>query len=172
MKGKSIIYPNAYVRGDFARVRIGRYCDIGEGTLIRPPFDPHAYIDTKEKIDKSKNAVDAKSRNKSTPSGFLPLLIGSHTHIGSNCVIEASSIGSRVSIGDNCVIGQRAVIKDCCRIESGTVIPDGMNIPPFSIVRGIPGRILLDHTLPESWVVEMVDDSVQVFENFVTNQTE
>jgi len=191
MKGKSIILPNVYVRGDFANVRIGRYCHIGNDTIIRPPFTPTINL-----VNSFQATETIKSKNRSSLSSqeqeqqqqqqqqqqqlsFLPLQIGSYTRIGSQCIIEASSIGSSVTIGDACVIGQRVLIKDCCRIESGTILPEGMVIPPFSVVRGCPGKIVNENyfggsagMLPESSAVEIVDESVKLFEEFVEQEKE
>jgi len=71
------------------------------------------------------------------------------------------------------VIGQRVLVKDCCRIEAGSVIPEGMVIPPFSIVRGCPAQIVNNgETLPESCSVEILDNSVKLFEDFVEKEKE
>ena len=171
MKGKSIIFPNVYVRGDYATVRIGRYCHIGNGTIVRPPYAPSIVNINSNKNSSSNDNDSKKKEGKSTvPPPFLPILIGSNTRIGSDCIIEASSVGSSVIIGDGCVIGPRVHIKDCCYIESGTVIPEGMVIPPFSIVRGSPAKIVDGEMLPESSAVEFVDESVKLFEDFVEEE--
>lgn len=70
---------------------------------------------------------------------YYPMKLGDHIHIGSGTIIEAAQIGSYVSIGSNVQIGKFAVIKDCVRIEDGTVIPPNATIPSFSIVSGKPG---------------------------------
>jgi len=149
MKGKSIIHQGAHIRGDFHTVRIGRYCHIGENTIIRPPSYQTSLNKEEEQIS------------------FLPLIIGSHTRIGNDCVIEAASIGASVFIGDNCVISKRVIIKDCCYIEEGTVIASDMVIPPFSRVKGCPGRIVEEGLMPESVAVTFVDDCVGKFSDFV-----
>mmetsp|Transcript_19427 Transcript_19427/g.22502 ORF Transcript_19427/g.22502 Transcript_19427/m.22502 type:complete len:190 (+) Transcript_19427:71-640(+) len=149
MKGKSIIHNNAIIRGDLTNIRIGRYCQIGNNTIIRPPSYQISLNTEKEQIQ------------------FLPCLIGNHTRIGQNCVIEAAAIGSSVYISDRCVISKRVIIKDCCYIEKGTVIPPDMVIPPFSRVSGCPGKIVDDTILPESIAVIFVDECVKGFSQFV-----
>jgi len=149
MKGKSIIHAGAHIRGDFQTVRIGRYCHIGEKTIIRPP-SYHASLDPNE--DQIK---------------FLPLVIGNHTRLGKDCVIEAASIGSAVYIGDGCVIQKRVIIKDCCFIEAGTVIAADTVIPPFSRVKGRPGKIVEEGFMPESIAVTFVEDCVEEFTKFL-----
>lgn len=150
MRGKSIIKDGVHIRGDFSTVKIGRYCTIHENTIIRPPSYQASF--------------DANAEEQIK---FLPLLIGNHTRIGKNCVIEAASIGASVYIGDNVVISKRVIVKDCCYIESGAVIVDDTVIPPFSRVKGCPAKIVEEGLMPESVVVTFPEDCVQGFTEFV-----
>lgn len=36
----------------------------------------------------------------------------------------------------------RCVLKDCCRIEPGSVLPPDTVIPPFALVAGVPGAFM------------------------------
>lgn len=149
MKGKSVVLPHVHIRGDLGRVRIGRYCRIAVGTVLRPPY----------------------AQTEPGPDGavrFIPLVVGSNSRIGSRCVIEAAAVGSSVFIGDGCVLSKRVIVKDCCRIEDGTVLPPDAVIPPFSVVAGCPGRIVGE--LPESAAVDLVDESVDEYTAFVQGQ--
>lgn len=38
LQGKVIVQSGAIIRGDLANVRTGRYCVIGKGAVVRPPF--------------------------------------------------------------------------------------------------------------------------------------
>jgi len=77
--------------------------------------------------------------------------IGDHVFIGEGSVVEAAVVGNWVKIGRDCVIGKFAIIKDCVRIEDGTVIAPNTVIPSFSLVRGRPGVVVeeLPETAPE-----------------------
>ncbi len=151
MKGKSIIHPQVHLRGDFQSIRIGRYCHIGKGTILRPPSYQASLPGDEEQ----------------EPIKFLPLIVGSHTRIGKDCVVEAAAIGSSVYIGDDCVISKRVIIKDCCYIEKGTVIAPDTVIPPFSRVAGCPGVLVEEGLMPESVAVTSVDNCVEAFTDFV-----
>ena len=70
IKGRSILHKGVRVRGDLQIVKIGRYCEIGESTSLEPPLYPYQ----KEKR--------------------IPMIIGSHTHIGKDCEIQGAAIGS------------------------------------------------------------------------------
>lgn len=160
MKGKCVIAEGVIIRGDFASVRIGRYCHLGHKTIIRPP----SYLKSLGIMSRDTKAGDSPN---SAQLQFLPLLVGNHTHIGTDCIIESASIGSSCSIGNSCVISKRVVIKDCCYIHDGTIIPPDTVIPPFSRVLGCPARIFNKDELPESVAVTSVDDRVRDFSHFV-----
>mmetsp|Transcript_22599 Transcript_22599/g.49135 ORF Transcript_22599/g.49135 Transcript_22599/m.49135 type:complete len:189 (+) Transcript_22599:124-690(+) len=110
IKGRSILHQGVKVRGDLQIVKIGRYCEIGASTSLEPPENPFQQ-------DKR-----------------VPMIIGSHTHIGKECSIRGAAIGSMVSIGDNVEIGKRCIIKDNCVIESNVVLGDDTVIPPFTLI--------------------------------------
>ncbi|RKP10323.1 trimeric LpxA-like protein [Thamnocephalis sphaerospora] len=132
--GKTIIQPNCVIRGDLCRigaghsvvvVGIGRYCLLGTGSVIRPPYKVY------------RGAFN-----------YYPIKIGDHVVIGEGTIVEAASIGSFVYIGKNCVIGRFAIIKDCVRIEDNTVIAPNTVVSSFSVYAGSPG-VWVDE-LPES----------------------
>ncbi|KAI9227757.1 MAG: dynactin subunit P25 [Piptocephalis tieghemiana] len=131
--GKTVIQSNCVIRGDLRRVgpghavvvAIGRYCLLGSGSVIRPPYKTY------------KGSF-----------GYYPMKIGDHVHIGEGSIVEAASIGSFVHIGRNCIIGRFAIIKDCCRIEDNTVIAPNTIMASFSIYSGSPGVFIGE--LPES----------------------
>jgi len=140
IKGRSIIMDGVVVRGDLAVVRIGRYCVIENGTLLEPPPHPH---------DRSK---------------CVPLVVGSHTHIGRNTTVCAAAIGSMVWIGDNVKLGKRCIIKDNCVIESGTEIGDGTIVPPFTRIS--KAKISNYQELPPSVAVQLQEVSISRFDEF------
>uniref|UniRef100_A0A7S0C6H6 Dynactin subunit 5 n=1 Tax=Proboscia inermis TaxID=420281 RepID=A0A7S0C6H6_9STRA len=153
MKGKSVVLAYAILRGDFnSPIRIGRYVSIGIHTILRPP-----------------TLIESSGGRSMKPTmSYLPITVGNNTRIGKYCVIEATAVGSSVFIGDDVVLSKRCIIKDCCRIEDGTVVPSDMVIPPFSIVKGCPAKIVGE--LPESAAVDIVDESVDAYTAFVQEQ--
>ncbi len=62
--------------------------------------------------------------------------------MGTHSIVEAALIGSHVHIGADCVIGKFAIIKDSVRVLDGTVVLPNMVVPSFSIVAGRPGRVV------------------------------
>lgn len=79
----------AIVRGDLRRsaagqhvvVSMGRYCLIGEGSVLRPPGKIYKGAFT-----------------------FYPVRIADYVHIGPDCIVEAASLGLGVEIGARSII--------------------------------------------------------------------
>ncbi|KAG9235453.1 dynactin [Amylocarpus encephaloides] len=134
--GKTVIQAEVIIRGDLLRtypsssgdggkgghpvaVAIGRYCFFARACDLRPPGKMY----------------------KGTFSHY-PLKIADHVFIGPSSIIEAALVGSHVNIGANCIIGKFVIIKDFVRVLNGTVVPPNMVIPSFSVVAGIPGRVV------------------------------
>lgn len=114
--GKTIIHGGSIIRGDLANISIGKLSVVGKNTVIRPPY-------------------------KGFRGGIalFPVTIGDHVFIEEDCVISAASIGSHVHVGKGCVIGKRCILRDCCYIAPGTVLPADTVVPPFSHFSGKPG---------------------------------
>lgn len=68
-------------------------------------------------------------------------------HVGDHVTVGHGSILHGATIEDNCVIGMNAVVLDGAVvghgsvIAAGAVVPQGMNIPPLSMVMGIPAKV-------------------------------
>ena len=95
---------------------------------------------------------------------MAPIVIGSHTNIQDGTIVHVDegfpcTIGQRVGVGhrvilhgctveDDCLIGMGAILLNNVRIGTGSVvaagavIPEGMTVPPRSVVMGVPGRIV------------------------------
>jgi len=114
--GKSIIEHNTTLRGDLAKIEIGYYVVIGEGTILKPA----------EKFGDSLQ--------------FIEMKIGDYTVVGRNCVIRAMKIGYCCWIGEGAVINNRCTIKDCAMILDDTVLAPGTVVPSYTVFAGNPGK--------------------------------
>lgn len=140
--GNSIVRNGVRIRGDlacvcihvfsrrscFRRVRIGRYCDIGQGAALRPPY---------------------RINGDGVSLSFLPVAVASHVIIGSGALIEAvrpacsslqfchiqAWIGVGVRVGAYAIVGKSCVLKDYCIVAAGAIVPDDAVLAPMSIVR-------------------------------------
>ncbi|MDG2383866.1 MAG: gamma carbonic anhydrase family protein [Pirellulaceae bacterium] len=97
-----------------------------------------------------------------------PIQIGPGSNVQDSCVLHADpgfpcEIGENVTIGhaavvhgatieDNVLIGLRAVVLNGARVRSGSVIAagaivtEGVEIPPHSLVMGVPGKVVRETT--------------------------
>ena len=77
-----------------------------------------------------------------------------HTDAGQPCVVgDRVTVGHRAilhgcTIGDDCLIGMGAIVLSGAKIGAGSVVGagalvrEGQEIPPGSLVVGVPGRVL------------------------------
>jgi carbonic anhydrase/acetyltransferase-like protein (isoleucine patch superfamily) len=95
---------------------------------------------------------------------LAPIVIGAQSNVQDGTIVHVDSgfpclVGRRVGVGhrvilhacvveDECLIGMGAVLLNRVRIGTGSVvaagavIPEGMIVPPHSLVMGVPGRIV------------------------------
>ncbi|MEB2312967.1 MAG: gamma carbonic anhydrase family protein [Sorangiineae bacterium] len=75
-------------------------------------------------------------------TGVSNTIIGEDVTVGHGAIIHGGLIGDRALIGMGAVILDNAEIGEACLIAAGTVVPPRVKIPPRSLVRGQPGRVI------------------------------
>ena len=70
-----------------------------------------------------------------------PVRVGEGVSIGHNATVHGCVIEDNCLIGIGARILNNAHIGEGSIIAAGTVIPEGMRVPPRSLVMGIPGRV-------------------------------
>jgi acetyltransferase-like isoleucine patch superfamily enzyme len=99
-----LILPGAILRGDLRRtspgqhvvISIGRYCLVGEGSVVRPPGKCYkGYAESR---------LPDESLMHQRAFTFYPMRISDNVHIGPECIVEAASIGYGVTIGEGCIV--------------------------------------------------------------------
>jgi carbonic anhydrase/acetyltransferase-like protein (isoleucine patch superfamily) len=95
---------------------------------------------------------------------MAPIVIGSQTNLQDGTMVHVDEdvpcrIGSRVGVGhrvilhgctvaDECLIGMGAILLNNVSVGTGSVVaagavlPEGMQVPPRSLVMGVPARIV------------------------------
>lgn len=139
--GKTIILRGAIIRGDLAPVEVGKHCVVGENVVLRGPDQLY------------KGSVV-----------YIPLVVGKHVVIERDTSVQAASVGSHVHIGRDCVIDKRCIIKDCVRILDGTVLAPGTVVPPYCVYGGVPGRFV--SRLPDSYPLAVEALTSSFYEHF------
>mmetsp|Transcript_18379 Transcript_18379/g.54606 ORF Transcript_18379/g.54606 Transcript_18379/m.54606 type:complete len:216 (+) Transcript_18379:248-895(+) len=114
--GDSVVREGARVRGDLARVRLGRYCDVGRNVVLSPP--PRA--------------------DEAGATAYVPMTVGSHATFREHCVVEAAAVGEGCVIGPRAVVGRCAVLKDYCVVAADARVPEDFVAEPFAVITGAP----------------------------------
>ena len=69
------------------------------------------------------------------------LTIGNNVTIGHGAIVHGCTVADEVLIGMGAVILNHAQIGTGCLIAARALVTEGMQVPPNSVVMGIPGRV-------------------------------
>ncbi|MHB8126868.1 MAG: gamma carbonic anhydrase family protein [Desulfitobacteriaceae bacterium] len=114
----SSVWFNCVLRGDIAKIVIGKSTNIQDGTIIHGAQFP-------------------------SPT---PVNIGDKVIIGHNAVIHACTIGNGSLIGMGALVLNRAIIGEGCLIGAGSIVTEDMVVPPGKMVIGSPARAIREVT--------------------------
>ena len=129
---ESSVWMCVVIRGDVHRIRIGRRSNVQDGTVVH-------------------------------------VMKGTHeTTIGDNVTIGHAAVVHGCTIEDQCLIGMGAILLNGSHVgaqsivAAGTLLTEGMKVPPRSLVMGSPGKVkrLLTHA--------EVDDIQQYADRYVS----
>lgn len=135
LHAQASIHPEAYIAtsarlvGD---VRIGKHCSLWPFVAARGDLN---YITIGDETNVQEGAILHLSESH-------PLIIGKGVTVGHKATLHACMVK------DHCLIGMQATVLDGAIVGTGSIIgaaalvPQGMRVPPRSLVLGIPGRIV------------------------------
>jgi carbonic anhydrase/acetyltransferase-like protein (isoleucine patch superfamily) len=103
-----------------------------------------------------------------------PVRVGTESHVGDAAVLHVSTVAEQVMVGhgavlndatvaDGALVGFNATVTDSTIgertiVASGTVVPEGYEVPPESFVRGMPAEV--------TPLAETAIDAEAVFEEY------
>jgi carbonic anhydrase/acetyltransferase-like protein (isoleucine patch superfamily) len=70
-----------------------------------------------------------------------PTTIGADVSVGHGAVVHGCTIGDEVLIGMNATVLNRAVIGAGSLVAAGSVVLEGTEVPPRSLVAGVPAKV-------------------------------
>jgi carbonic anhydrase/acetyltransferase-like protein (isoleucine patch superfamily) len=108
---ESSVWMAAVVRGDVHWIRVGRRSNIQDGTIV------HAM------------------------TGTHPTAIGSEVTIGHGALVHGCTIEDHCLIGMGAILLNGAHIGTQSIVAAGTLVIEGMKVPPKSLVMGSPGKV-------------------------------
>lgn len=126
--GRAMIADDATVLGD---VRLGADVNIWFGVRVR---GDDCWIEIGDETNVQDNTVVHVDVD-------APLRIGKGVTIGHGALVHG------VEIGEHCLIGMGSILLGGCRIGresivgAGALVPEGMVIPPRSLVLGMPAKV-------------------------------
>jgi carbonic anhydrase/acetyltransferase-like protein (isoleucine patch superfamily) len=112
----SSVWPQAVIRGDMQRIRIGARTSVQDGCVLHithaGPFNPEGF----------------------------PLLIGDDVTIGHQALLHGCTVGNRVLIGMACIVMDGAVIEDQVVLGAGSLVPPGKRLLSGYLYVGRPAQ--------------------------------
>jgi carbonic anhydrase/acetyltransferase-like protein (isoleucine patch superfamily) len=130
------------------------------------PIDPEAYVHPAAILC---GDVTLGARASVWPAAVLrgdtaPIVVGEDSNVQDGAVLHVDpgvpvTIGTRVAVGhraivhgatvhDDCLIGMGAILLNRVVVGSGSIVgagalcPEGMEVPPDSVVLGVPARVV------------------------------
>ncbi len=128
------IAPGAYVIGD---VKVGEKSSIWYNCVVRGDVN---YI----KIGRFTNIQDLSMIHVTTAK--YPTVIGDFVTVGHRVMIHGAEIGNYVLVGMGAIILDNVHISDYTIIAAGTLIPPNKSYPSGVLIMGTPGKVVRDLT--------------------------
>ncbi len=71
-----------------------------------------------------------------------PCLIGDRVGVGHRAIVHGCRVGDDALIGMGAVVLTDAVVGEGSLVAAGAVVTEGMEVPPNSLVVGVPGKVI------------------------------
>jgi carbonic anhydrase/acetyltransferase-like protein (isoleucine patch superfamily) len=105
------VWMNAVVRGDVNWIRIGARSNVQDGAIV------HVMI------------------------GTHPTTIGNDVTIGHGAIVHGCTLQDRILIGMGAILLNGVVVGEDSIVAAGTLLTEGTQVPPRSLVMGSPGKV-------------------------------
>ncbi len=126
-------------------VRLIGSVEIGENSSLWPNVVARADMDI-IKIGAKTNIQD----NSTLHNDFsTPLIIGNNVTVGHSAVLHGCNISDNCLIGMGATILNNAKIGEYSIIGAGALVPEDTEIPPGSLVIGLPGKVVRETSSAE-----------------------
>src|SRR5215213_10583586 len=76
----------------------------------------------------------------------VPCTIGARVAIGHRAIVHGAMVGDDCLIGMGAILLNRVVVGSGSIVGAGAVCREGMEIPPNSLVVGVPGKVIRETT--------------------------
>jgi carbonic anhydrase/acetyltransferase-like protein (isoleucine patch superfamily) len=107
----SSVWMNTVLRGDVHRIRMGARSNVQAGTIVH------------------------------VMTGTYPTTIGDDVTIGHGAIVHGCTLHDRILVGMGAIQLNGVDVGEESIVAAGTLLPEGMVVPPRSLVMGSPGRV-------------------------------
>jgi carbonic anhydrase/acetyltransferase-like protein (isoleucine patch superfamily) len=107
----SSVWMNVVIRGDVNRIRIGGRTNVQDGSVVHVMHETH------------------------------PAIIGDEVTVGHGAIVHGCTIEGCVLVGMGAIVLNGAVVGEHSIVAAGTLVTEGMRVPPRSLVMGSPGKV-------------------------------
>lgn len=87
----------------------------------------------------------------------VPCVLGDRVTVGHLAVVHGSTVGERALIGIGAKALNRSLIGEGAWLGAGAVLPEGKEIPPWTLALGTPAKVVRDLTEDE---IKRADEGV------------
>jgi carbonic anhydrase/acetyltransferase-like protein (isoleucine patch superfamily) len=122
---ESSVWMNVVIRGDVNVIRIGARTNIQDGSVVHVMHDTH------------------------------PTRIGDDVTVGHGALVHGCTVHDRVLVGMGAILLNGAVVGEDSIVAAGSLVTEGTEIPPRSMVMGRPARV--KRPLSEAEVASILD---------------
>jgi carbonic anhydrase/acetyltransferase-like protein (isoleucine patch superfamily) len=105
------VWMGAVIRGDVHTIRVGAYSNIQDNCVVHVFKEMH------------------------------PTLIADHVTVGHGAILHGCRIDSHCLIAMGAIVLNDAHVGEESIVAAATLVPEGMEIPPRSLVMGVPGKV-------------------------------
>lgn len=144
----AFVAPTAQLVG---QVKVGPGASIWYGAVLRADNEPIEIGPRSNVQDNCAFHVDAG----------IPVKLGEGVSVGHGAIVHGATIGDHVLVGMGAIVMNRANIGDEVLIAAGALVPEGMEVPPRTLVAGVPGKVRRELTEAE---VEKLHDNARTYE--------
>ncbi|MEP6918390.1 MAG: gamma carbonic anhydrase family protein [Acidobacteriota bacterium] len=107
----SSVWMNVVLRGDVHRIRIGARSNVQDGTIVHVMRGTHATT------------------------------IGDEVTIGHGAIVHGCTLRDRILVGMGAILLNGVEVGEDSIVAAGTLLPEGTQVPPRSLVMGSPGKV-------------------------------
>jgi gamma-carbonic anhydrase len=115
---RSSVWPNVTIRGDVNHIRIGDESNVQDNSVIHVEHDTY------------------------------PTIIGNRVTVGHSVTLHGCVIEDGALIGIGAIVLNGATVGKGAIIAAGSLVPERMQVPPGTLVMGVPAKVRRE-TTPE-----------------------